>query len=278
MRLLSRAAALLMLLAAQAPAQDPDADAPALDRINFYRKAAGVKPVTADATLSKGCLAHAEYLAKNADQPAAMGLGMHKEDPELPGYTKEGAKAAAASVIYQTRDPVAAVNGFMATLFHRLPLLEPKLTRVGLGYAKGGKFGGFFLVDTLSSRDGKESKPVVYPADQQDGVPLKFGTELPSPLPAGEKLAGYPITVQFPADVAVKDVTAELKDAAGKEIEVWLSTPEKPAGDQKRYQRNAVGLIAKAPFEPGTTYSVSVKATVNGKAWSQNWSFTTGKK
>jgi hypothetical protein len=263
---------------ADAP-QEPNPDTQALERINFYRKAAGLKPVTADPTLSKGCLAHAQYLVTNAEQPSAKGLGMHKEDPSLPGYTKEGSKAAASSVIYPTGDQVAAVDGWMATLFHRVPLLDSRLTKVGIGYAKSEKSGGFFVVNT-SGRDGKEAaKPVLFPADKQEDLPQNFLSERPDSLPESkDKIAGYPITAIFPTNVLVKDVTASLKDDAGNEIDFWLSTPEKPAGDQKLFQRNAVCLIAKAPLKPGTTYTVTVKAKVNQKAWSETWSFTTAKK
>jgi len=243
---------LLIVLAAFAPQQEANPDAQALERINFYRKAAGLKPVTADPALSKGCLAHAQYLVTNAAQPSAQGLGMHKQDPSLPGYTKEGSKAAAAAVIYPTNNQVAAVDGWMATLFHRIPLLEPKLTKVGLGFAKSDKSGGFFLVDTSSGRSGKDgTKPVLYPAKDQEDVPLRLQRELPDPLPAKEKEAGYPVTVSFPDNMSVKDVTASLKDDAGQEIEVWLSTPEKPAGDQKQFQHNTIGLIAKVPLKSG---------------------------
>jgi hypothetical protein len=269
----------LILLTTLAPQQSEDPEKQALERINWFRKTAGLELVSADPALSKACLAHAQYLAKNANHPSTQGLGMHKEDPELPGYTKEGAKAGASSVIFPTGDLVGAVNGWMASLFHRIPLLDPKLTKVGLGFAKGGKYGGFFVVDTVSIRKGDDStKPVLYPADQQKDVPLKFGPEYPTPIPEDkEKNAGYPVTVIFSEDNEVKDVTASLKDGAGKEVEVYLSTPEKPAGDHKGYQRNTVCLIAKAPLKPGTTYTVSVKATVNQEAWSQTWSFTTTK-
>jgi uncharacterized protein YkwD len=199
----SLATVLLVLIAVPAlaePAPEADAETQALDRINAYRKKAGLKPVSADPALSKGCVAHAQYLVKNADQPSAKSLGMHKEDPELPGYTKEGTKAAASSVIYPAGDPVAAVDGWMATLFHRVPLLDPRLTKVGLGYAKSDQSGGFFVVNT-SGRDGKDAaKPVLFPADKQEDVPLNFTAERPDSLPESkDKIAGYPITVIFPS-------------------------------------------------------------------------------
>jgi hypothetical protein len=204
---------------------------------------------------------------------------MHKEDPNLPGYTKEGAKAGAAAVIYPAGDAATAIDGWMATLFHRIPMLDPQLGRIGIGFAKGGPYGGFLVVDTIQGRDGKPAaKPVLYPADGQENVPLKFTRELPDPLPEKGKEAGYPITAGFPLNVPVKDVTGSLRTADGTEVEVWLSTPEKPAKDQKNFQRNTVCLIPQAPLAPATTYTVSLQGKVSQKAWSQKWTFTTGKK
>ena len=75
--------------------QTADAEAAkVIDRINLHRKAAGLEPVALDPALSKGCAAHAEYLVRNVDHPSTQGLGLHSEDPKLPGYTKEGERAA----------------------------------------------------------------------------------------------------------------------------------------------------------------------------------------
>jgi hypothetical protein len=270
----------LVVLATLAPQQNQEPDKQALERINFYRKSAGLEPVALDPALSKACAAHANYLAKNAGNPATEGLGMHNEDPKLPGYSEEGAKAGKASVVFPVGNPVTAVDGWLASLFHRLPLLNPELTKIGVGFAKGGKWGGFIVVDTISIRSGKfPEKPIVYPVDAQKDVPLKFAPEYPPPIPEkNENNAGYPITITFEDGTPVKDVTATLQDSAKKEVAVWLSTPDKPAGGHGQFQRVTICLIAMAPLKPNTTYTVNVKATVNKKEWSESWSFTTAKK
>jgi uncharacterized protein YkwD len=75
-----RAAVLAVMLAAggHAPADSPPADtgSPAkdeqkdldtsgLERLNAFRRAADLPPVTLDPTLCRGCRGHAEYLARN---------------------------------------------------------------------------------------------------------------------------------------------------------------------------------------------------------------------
>jgi hypothetical protein len=270
--------AVVVMLAGLGVEQKEDLDSYLLERINFHRKTAGVAPVVLDPALTKGCLAHGQYLAKNADHPSIQTQGLHAEDPKLPGYSDLGLKAAKASVIFQTGNPRSVADRWMASLFHRLPLIDPTLSRVGIAYVEGGKFGGYAVVDSLSGRTGKWAGPVVYPADKQTDVPLEFQHENPDPIPESkDKKAGYPVTVGFPREVAVRNAQAVLKDAAGKEVPVWVSTPEKPAASQERFQRNSIALIAQAPLEPETKYSVTVSARVNNAPWAKTWTFTTGK-
>jgi uncharacterized protein YkwD len=114
--------------------ESDDADAlaaAAVETLNGYRRAAGVPPVTLDEKRSKACRLHARYLARNIDAPAVQGLGMHDEDMSLPGATAEGRRAGKASVISRLPDPSEVVDGWIDTLFHRIPLLSPDLKKVG---------------------------------------------------------------------------------------------------------------------------------------------------
>ncbi len=262
----------LLLLIVLCQAKD-DGVTKALEKINAVRKTAGLEPVTLDEKLSQGCTAHALYLVKNEKDPSTHGLGAHSENSKLPGYTVEGEKAGRSSDIHFI-EPALAVDGWMASLFHRVPILHPHLKRVGIGYAKGGKWGWITLLDVMSGReDGRQSGPVAWPVDKQADVPLAFGGEIPDPIPADkDKKAGYPITVSFVDGETVKDATATLK-IDKKEVEVWLSSPEKPA--DARYQANTICLFPKDVMQPGTSYTVTVTAKVNGKAWTRTWSFTT---
>lgn len=253
--------------------QDPKVEDQALARINECRKIAGLAPVEIDAKLSKGCAAHAAYLVKNSGHPSTAGLGAHNEDPKLPGYTPEGETAGKSSDI-NFMPPPESVDSWMASLFHRVPILHPHLKKVGLGWAEGGKHGWVCVLDVTNGVAGGRQVPfVLYPADKQTGVPLAFGGEVPNPIPKDEDDAGYPITVTFPEGRPVKKVEATLKDADGKSLEVWLSSPDKPADD--RFQRNTIGVIAKDPFKPNTTYTVTVSGKIGGAAWTKTWSFTT---
>lgn len=263
---------LLAALLAQSP--DPQAAA-ALERVNHHRKLAGLDPVVLDPAISKGCAAHAEYLVKNAGQSSTQGLGAHNEDPKLPGYTKEGERAGHASDIFFGKEGAEAVEGWMATLFHRVPVLEPYLRKIGYGSAKDSKGDVTVVLDVLSGTgSGKRIPLIAYPADKQKDVPLEFGGEIPDPVPdASDKHVGYPVTVSFSDGPPVKEAQALLKTDAGKTVEFWMSTPEKPAN--ATYQRNTICLMSKQPLEPGTTYTVTVAAKLGGKPWTRTWTFTT---
>ena len=108
-----------------------------LDRLNQIRKDAHLPEVQLDKTLSKGCRLHSLYLVKNVDHPAVQGLGGHEEDPKLPGATPEGKKAGKNSVIaFADATPLQAVDAWLGTLYHRLPMLDTRLTTIGVGAAR----------------------------------------------------------------------------------------------------------------------------------------------
>jgi hypothetical protein len=266
-----------MLLALAQTASEGDAAA-VLQRLNAHRKAAGLELVVMDPALAKGCGSHAAYLVKNVDDPSTQGLGLHSEEAKLPGYTKEGERAGKAAVIFLGKEGPDAVEGWIGSLLHRIPLLQSRLKKVGYGVARGGPAGVTVVLDATNGMGaGKDAPVVLYPADGQKDVPLAFTPEIPDPIPESvDKKAGYPVTAIFSEGALVKDVKASLKDGDGHEVSIWLSTPEKPAAAD--YQRNTVGLIAQEPLKPSTTYTVAIAARVTGKPWVKTWTFTTAAK
>jgi hypothetical protein len=234
-----------------------------LDKINAYRKSCGFGPVTMDDKLSKGCQLHCEYLAKNKAQG-------HEEDQKKPGYTAEGAQAGMSSCVHY-REPLEAVDGWMNSVYHRTPILNPGLQRVGLGYAKSE--GSYCALDVKRGvAGGRWPDAIIYPPDKAKGVPTSFAGESPSPLPNGFGDAGYPLTAQFREGTGIKDAEATIKDGSGKSLETYVLTPDN--GDAT-YIHNTIGVFAKGAFSAKTTYTVTISAKVGGKAWTRTWSFTT---
>ena len=241
------------------------------DAVNRYRAAAGLPPVKVDRALSAGCAKHAEYLKANHGSAAVAGLEAHKEHMDLPGASPEGADCGKnADLFVGVADLDKAVDGFMAGIYHRRPVLDPGLTTIGIGTTKLAD-GTYVLALRLSAGTGGKW-PIAYPADHQSDVPLEYGNEIPNPVPGGGP-AGYPLTLQFPPFDKLTGVHAKLVDAKGNAVAFHLSDPEHAATSFP--QSGIVSLIPKQILAPATTYTVSVDATWQGKHGTWKWSFTT---
>jgi uncharacterized protein YkwD len=134
-------------------ARQQELAAQVLVRLNVVRKAAGLSPVKLDADLSRACHLHARYLVTNSGHPALGGLGVHREDPNLPHATPEGAKAGKAAVICWAPDPLTCVDDWVSTFYHRIPLLSPQLKRIGFAALPRDEDDHWFSV--LDSGSGK---------------------------------------------------------------------------------------------------------------------------
>ncbi len=253
----------------------------ALERVNAYRAKAGQSPVTLDAELSRGCLAHARYLARNGGHPATLGLGAHDEDASLPGFSEEGRKAGKASdIAIGDYDPLFGLDSWMATFYHRIPLLEPHLKTIGFGCARGRRLSWIAVLNAGTGREpGKRPTAFFYPAPGQNDVPLHFpsGGEEPNPIPEDtDGKAGYPVTATFPHATPLTDARAILRDDNGNAVPCWFSSPEKLANPKyPNHQGTTVCLIPKDPLAPATTYHVELQGILGGKAWQKDWQFTT---
>jgi hypothetical protein len=241
--------------------------------VDRHRAAVGLPAVELDPKLGQGCMEHAEYMRLNRNTEAMVGLNAHRQRPNLPGATRAGAACAKRANLFPgVSDFEAAVDGWMAGLYHRRPILAPPLGKIGVGYSKlpdGSYMAALMFVDGNDPRDA--TWPIAYPANQQTAVPLDFANEVPNPIP-GRGRAGYPITLQFPPFDKVTGVKATLS-AHGKDVPVHLSSPERPATSFGQY--GVVCLIPKLPLSPQTRYDVHVEAVWKGKPVSQRWSFTT---
>jgi hypothetical protein len=222
--------ALLILLTAsvpQAEAEPPDEQA--LRLLNHYRQLSGLTPVKLDRKLSAGCMEHANYMVQNQGTDAMAGLNPHTQRSDLPGASAAGAACAKAADLYpRVSDLGVAIDAWMAGMYHRRPMLDPQLERIGVGYARlpDGMLTAALRFENATRKGG--TWPVAYPADKQRDVPLDYGAELPNPIPS-HGTGGYAITLQFPPFDKVTGVTAKLTDAKGNPVQFFLSDPEHPA-------------------------------------------------
>lgn len=263
--------AILLLLGVQIASAAPRPEQLALARVNEYRKAAGLPAVKLDASMSKGCMEHAQYMLQNRGTAAMVGLEAHTQRPELPGATPAGAKCGKAADLFPgVSDLGAAIDGWMAGIYHRRPMLDPGLQTIGVGYAA---LPDGSLMAALMFGASKESHgwPVHYPASDQKNVQLEYANEVPNPIPK-QGTGGYPITLQFPPFDDVTGVKASLMDGTSK-VPFHLSDPEHPATSFGQY--GVISVIPKSTLAPERRYTVSIEATWKGVKKTWTWSFTT---
>ena len=260
----------------------PDASAAqiaALDRTNWYRKNVGVQLVDMDPAINLAAQSHANYYEKHvaAYNSGQIPGGAHAESSAFAdGFTGEdfGDRMAAAGymgspgfeVMAFIGNPVSAVDGWVETVYHRIPYVTPEMIDAG--------YGGSSKADVMNfGRGGANGQHVVvYPWDGQTGLKRSWdGYESPQPPPPE---SGYPsgtiITLTTSAGMALEIDSHQILDPAGTPLDhVWH-----PKGSNG-FMSATWALYANSPLEPETTYTVSLSGQLAGSAWSKEWSFTT---
>ncbi len=232
-------------------------------------------PVELEPSLAKGCEGHARYLALNPDQAAAWPAA-HEEYVDRPGYTPEGVRAAASSVIAPgQRTARGAIEAWMATFYHRLPLLDPGLMRIGWGLEDN-----VAVLDSASMVEPTQWPTlVVWPPHRGKDMPRRFAPELPSPKPGEDQSKwGYPITVQtFGAWENLGDLTVTLHvgDENGPEVPCIVSTPSEPSNPVLS-PGGTWCLIPTAHLKSSTEYTIRIVGLPDEPKTRSTHTFSTG--
>ena len=252
----------------------------ALERTNWYRQNVGVPLVDMDVAINQAAQAHADYYALHSGAYAAGSVpgGAHSESAALPeGFTGEnfGDRLNAAGyqgapgfeVMAFLGDPVAAVDGWVETVYHRIPFVSPDMVDAGYGGAAG--------VDVMDfGRSGYSDKDlvVVYPWPGQVDLPASWGgNEAPQPPPPS---SGYPsgtvITLTTAGGSSLTLDLHQLLDASGNEVaHVWLER------GSNGFLSETWAMYAEQPLQKGSTYTVHVEGSLSNAPWTKTWSFTT---
>jgi len=240
-------------------------------RERAFAKTEAGEPVAlrADPSLSEGASLHAEYLLLNREQLSSWPEA-HEEFPDCEGYSPKGSWGGLHSVIAPgVGGPKEAIDGWMGTFYHRLPLLETGLMRIGWGLADDV---GVLDASSLCAPRAHRSL-VVWPYDGMKNVPTRFQPELPSPVPGEDQSTwGYPVTVQLgprgaagKKDRAVRvEVTLHAGSARGAAVDCHVSTPEDPSNPELS-PKGVWCLIPKQPLKPGAAYTIVVKLPEEGE-------------
>lgn len=273
-----------------------------LRRLNEFRAMLDLPTCEIDLEATLGCTNHALFLKGNPDHwewPEA-----HEEDPAKEGFTIPGMRAGIRSVIVIAQDPnhtiqaEDSVDGWMGTVYHRFPLLEPNIRRIGFAAEQNVVVLDMGSLEEPRTTDHENKfKWVQWPPDGMSNVPLSFHAyELPDPMAdtpegkgqQGRELqinAGYPVSLQLARHIAtqLEDSSIALfeckkvgnKHEADKAVRMWEHTPKTPL--LKRMEMtNVVFGIPRDTLKPRTTYEVLVTLKVLAGEDKVRWQFTTG--
>jgi len=273
----------VLLLGVVAAACVPDLPPPPpqyelLNVVNEYRTASQLPTVVENRSWSFDAIKHARYMVYT-------GVLGHSEDPASPYYTPEGNAAATQSNAVGSSDPHVSDRSFvdfwMASPFHAVGILDPRLTAVGYGAYRDASapIHAAAALNILSGLTGSTSRDVItFPGNGATVGLTSSGHEWPSPLtgcPGFGTSAGLPLIVQFPSPEAL--VNATLTRQAVGDLELCrfdgtsYTNPDPAAQDVGRITlsiRNAAILVPRAPLVRGATYIVTVTTSVRTFSWS----------
>jgi uncharacterized protein YkwD len=278
-----------------------------LARVNYYRAMVKLPVIVEDPELSTGDRAHTMYIVRNyhdAITHSGLGAEMHTEDPGKPNFTPEGLDAAKSSDmdVWSMRgvsndpggwgSPTWSIDGWMSLPFHRMPILNPRLTSAGFGLYCEAEACAAGL-NLLKGSEGKmptgaeAALPIKFPPDGGSVAMRSFENEWPNPLtscPGYEGPSGVAITLQLgnwmDTHLAEYSVARVNPDGSRTAVEACgidstsYSNPDAYSQDLGRNVLKSYGtvvLIPRAPLDQSAKYAVSM--TANGKQY--NWTFAT---
>ena len=276
-----------------------------LKRVNYYRAMVKLPLIVEDPELSKGDRAHTMYIVKNfhdAIMSSGLGAEMHTEDPAKPDFTPEGIEAAKSSDmdVWSMRgvssagggwgSPEWSIDGWMALPFHRMPIINPRLTSAGFGLYCESEACAAGL-NLLKGSQGKmsaaaaASMPIEFPPDGGTVAIRSFENEWPNPLtscPGYERPSGLAITIQLGdwmdtrlGEYSLARINPDGSRAMIEACGIDSTSYSNPDAYSQELGRNVlksygtVVLVPRAPLDKGAKYAVHLSA--NGKQY--DWTF-----
>ncbi|MBL9079671.1 MAG: hypothetical protein JNL08_19360 [Planctomycetes bacterium] len=271
-----------------------------------------------DAETSLGCELHAKYVMAHQELAEKPGPEIHEEDPAHPEFTRRGQQAGQGNIITANGPRGAefardSVDGWIGTPYHRFPMLEHNIKRLGYCYLSEADFSvGVLDMGSLEEPydPGAAPRLVTWPPHNMVGVPTHFPSrESPNPLedqPEDQQdvtKCGYTVSLQLQQEVSIllADSSIELWEArkGGKqpaknfcakdgedyrawvergkqEVPCWVHTPKVPL-NKKRDLRDVLFVVPKEALEANKHYQVRVLLQIGGAdPLVFFWEFTTG--
>jgi hypothetical protein len=249
--------------------------------LNMIRGSVGVDLALEDAYLNEAAQLHAEYVAFHADKYNQSGLSPHQQNDEWDeGFTGVSVsdRCAAAGygggwlweVMTWVSSPEGSIDGWMETLYHRVPLIHPNTAEFGYGMTTEGS-----PCDVMDGSYGEATLPgpARWPLPEAKGVNSGWnGYESPQPpLPETESYPSGPIiTITFKREVSKELLEATLEDPTGAVVPSQVQSPQNDS-----WLKDTWCIYAYSPLKSQTEYTVTFKGKVSGQPYEDSWSFTT---
>jgi hypothetical protein len=241
----------------------------ALDAENTLRLAMGLDCAQLVSELCDSAQNHCDYYATN-NNTTCEAASAHDEISGCPlftgvspgdriraaGYTGRGW----AEVMAFRNDPVRAVQTFVDSVYHRIPILSPWYRDIGYGNATACD-----TIDLSAGTATAATVTAVYPYPGQTGVPLSFDGSREGPTPPAPPSgwpSGYPITL-FGRNLTIVSHTITVNGSSTNIPHVWTSTTD------------AYVMYTNTPLSAATTYHVTIQTTRNAAPLDFDWTFTT---
>jgi len=248
----------------------------AIVRANHWRTSAGIGALNGNAHLDTAATNHSNFCSSTPQ--ASCWPGSHDETSTCAGFTGHWpwdrmtaagySWSAASEDMNFVGDPIAAVDGWIWTPYHRHPFMDPAY--VDTGY---GQTGSIDVMDFGSSGGSATALPVsVFPVPGQTGVLSSFnGAKSPTPpAPPTRFPSGTVISVQLNNDGAITEHL--LWDAACAPVAHTYSASDGFGGTSTRY----FFFYGNRPLTTNSQYTVRVSGTVGATSFSRTWVFHTG--
>ena len=250
----------------------------AFQRINEWRRLMGLGLLAQNSKADAAAQAHANYLAQNG-----VSLG-HREDPTKPGFTgyDPGSRLLAAGYDYSAGSEVLAgaqlspsehVDGYMNTVYHRIPFIQYNYIDVGVGIESypNGSAGIYSVIELgIPAGSGGQESPsvpyVVFPLRNATILRGSIDPEIPSPPGAG-----YPVSISFDPRKSVATTKFELREAGTTLVPTILLT----ANTDSLVPSSMAFLSPTNILRSSSSFTALWEGTVDGTPLSVTWGFST---
>ncbi len=248
----------------------------ALDRINYYRKLAGVPPARLEPALMQSASGHANYISLNG-----WSGNPHVEVATRAGFIGEEMDDRARKFGYSgsvnedmgaVGNPVRAVDELMNTVSHRVPFLEPAYTDIGYGLAAGTNKADVISFGAPINNFTFNPPVIQWPPNNYASFGTTFWGESPTPFSGVSYPVGNPVTLIYRGSGKFEFLQSEsfLLDQAGQPVDVIT------AAGNFWTTRNTFILAARKPLLKDSTYTATMSYKIDGQKATRTWSFSTG--